>query len=354
MKTVKSTKRLSCIALTLVATGSYINAFAKTHVDESTSSSYLSAPAQLSKEAAALSPDPTEALTRYWTPERRNNAMPLPLIPSELATGNQENNTEKSDSTTIIEPTLPLLKNVLPNELKTKVIENTDGLKWDNAESSAARINGKLYLTMTDGQGASCSASVVASAGKSLITTASHCVRDKAGFYKNFSFYPGYSKEGGSEDPYGKWGAVKIFSATPDGHGGVNDVAFIVLKRDNHGRLLEEVTGASGLIFNISPNKAEQLSLQFGYPSNRFSANELTYCYSKGTYTENWLKIPCDMGPGSSGGPLVADYADGSTFYGYTFGVGSVSYIGTTPTITGNPTFGNVVKKVYEEAGKLQ
>lgn len=222
-------------------------------------------------------------------------------------------------------------------------------MKWDDVNSQAARINGKLWFSKPGGGTYICSASAVTSAGKSLIATASHCVRDKAGFYTNFIYVPAHSQESGSYAPYGEWTAKEIYSANDEGHGGSNDVAFIVLNPNSKGRKLEDVTGASGLIFNIPRDKAEQFTFQFGYPGNRFGGQDLTYCYNKGTYTEGWLKRPCNMGGGSSGGPVVTDYSHSPTSYGYTFGVHSVTY-GGDPAIKGHVTFGDMEQRLYNKA----
>ena len=331
----------------------YANSGSEARSDDTASQALLSAPAGLSKDAAALSTDSTKALRMYWTSERLKNAVPMPLLQAKSGTFSQK---DKSTNHTlpplIIEPTLPVNKIGLENEQWTNVIENTDGLKWDDANSQAARINGKLWFSKPGGGTYVCSASAVTSAGKSLIATASHCVRDKDGFYTNFFYVPAHSQESGSYAPYGEWTAKEIYSANDEGHGGSNDVAFIVLNPDSKGRKLEDVTGASGLIFNIPRDKAEQLSFRFGYPANRYGGQELTYCYNKGTYEEGWLKHSCNMTGGSSGGPVVTDFPHNAYSYGHIFGVASVTY-GGTPATTGQATFGDTEQRTYKEAGKL-
>lgn len=327
-----------------------LNAQSRTDAEDSISQGFGAAPAELSKDAAVMSTDASDALRMYWTPERLKDATPMPLPQKDLLTPAPSSPQDSSPSFTV-EPTTAAEKPV-ERYTSINVSLNTQGLKWDAAQTPAARVNGKLWLTDTEGNRSVCSASTVASAGKSLIVTASHCVRNKKGYFTNFLYIPGYSKMRSSATPFGEWAASQIYSANIDGSTSNNDVAFIALKPDQNGRKIEDVTGASGLFFNISSNLAEKKSFRFGYPGNHYNGQELTYCYTGGVYEKDYLIHECNMTAGSSGGPSVTDFPHDSYSYGHTFGVNSIRYVGT-PVRTGQALFGDLEQRIYQKAGSL-
>lgn len=337
--------------LILAVTALPLNAKGRTDADDSIYQGFVAVPAELSRDAAIMSNDASDALRMYWTPERLKDATPMPLPLKDLLPPAPSLPQESSPSFTV-EPTYPIAEKPVEPYTSTNVSPNTQGLRWDAAQTLAARFNGKLWLTDTEGNRAVCSASTVASAGKSLIVTASHCVRNKKGYFTNFLYIPGYTKLKSSATPYGEWAASQIYSANTEGSTSNNDVAFIALKPDENGRKIEEVTGASGLLFNISSSLAEKKSFRFGYPGNHDNGQELTYCYTGGVYEKDYLRHECNMTAGSSGGPSVTDFPHGSYSYGHTFGVNSVRY-GGTPVRTGQALFGDVAQRTYQKAGSL-
>lgn len=313
----------------------------------------IAVPAELDSDAALMSQDSSDALRQYWTPERLRDATPVPLPRKETVTSDDGKRSSKTSSRLFtIKPTYPDADKPVEGYTSTTVSLNTQGLRWNGEKTLAARINGKLWFSDKDGNRYVCSASTVASAGKSLIATASHCVRNKKGYFTNFLFIPAFSQKNGTAAPYGEWTANEIFSANNEGHSSGNDVSFISLKSDKNGMKIEDLTGASGLFFNISPNLAEKLSFRFGYPGNHDGGQELTYCYTKGKYEKDFLRHYCNMTGGSSGGPVVTDFPQNGYSYGHTFGVTSVSY-GGTPALTGLALFGDVEQRTYQRAGRL-
>lgn len=344
---------LSPTIMALAFTVQYAMAESDVIADDPGSHRAVGIPAMLNGDATIANQGPPDALKGYWTHERLKNAAPLPLPQIEPASrGQGTRSSSKHPPSFVVEATSPAGASYAQGYASVPVVINTKGLRWKGTNTLAARVNGKLWFSATDGKNYFCSASTVASAGESLIVTASHCVRNAKGYYTNFLYIPDYSGSRGMTSPYGKWTAKQIFSVNDEGQTGDNDVAFITLNPDEQGRHIETVTGASGLIFNISDNVVKKRVFRFGYSGGHDYGQQLTYCYNNGKYENKLVKHQCNMKDGSNGGPVVTDFPHDNDAYGLTFGVTSVSY-GGAPGFTGQAPFNDTVFRLYQKAGQL-
>ncbi|HWA65125.1 MAG TPA: trypsin-like peptidase domain-containing protein [Mycobacteriales bacterium] len=147
-----------------------------------------------------------------------------------------------------------------------------------------------------------CTASVVASADRSVIVTAAHCVR--SGTAAGYEFAPGFHD---GQAPYGMWRVTAAYAAPAwiqhtDPH---DDFAFLLVapKRiDGRQRTLQSVTGANRLGRIPEPGS---VATAYGYPlgvgGSGLRCRASTY--RKGAYDA----IRCNgFADGTSGGPWLA------------------------------------------------
>ncbi|OUE22420.1 hypothetical protein BFL36_10015 [Clavibacter michiganensis] len=173
---------------------------------------------------------------------------------------------------------------------------------------------GRIFYTQA-GKGYACSANVVESANRSTIATAGHCLTQKQVFSEHIVFYPAYDS---GESQYGAWPVITGY--TPSGWYQGNDAdqgddtAFLAVQRDDSGRDIQSVVGASPVLFDQSG--AEHASA-YGYPAaGRFDGETLQWCPGQGeAVSAEQIAIPCDMNAGTSGGPILAgDYTNSPQF----------------------------------------
>ena len=181
-------------------------------------------------------------------------------------------------------------------------------------------IVGKLFFYTPDGEPSHCSAASIASSNKNTIWTAGHCVHlgdgsGDAGWMKHFLYVPGY-RDGA--EPLGVWTAAHYFAAsawTQDMDWKEADMAAIVLNPRLDGNLEDVVGFAFGYTFAENATDYANTAV-LGYPVEGYQRTDLTgerlmYCAGDTTDAsflnplDDRIKIDCDMGKGSSGGPFV-------------------------------------------------
>lgn len=272
----------------------------------------------------AVSLDPAAAKD-YWTPERFDEAKPLDLIRagSEPGSANPE----------------PLSARATP-------LSSTE---VDHPARYPNRVHGKLFGSFPGVGPYACSATVVTSRSRSLITTAGHCVFD-AGHSNRFAsglvFVPGFARDSA---PYGYWFATNAITTRQwVRHGSLAyDLAMIRVDPPRFTRL-QDVVGSRGIGFGQP--KRKRISA-YGYPADRgqpkYDGYHLIRCDS------GYVRDPaghggpprsrgirCDQHQGSSGGGMVAQHS---------IVVGNISHF--HPTYNNRqlfgPSYGAVARSLY-------
>jgi len=179
--------------------------------------------------------------------------------------------------------------------------------------STPYRAIGRLMFTGPNGADFICTAAVVA---PRLILTAGHCVHSgsggRNGYFRNFMFVPAY-RNGAA--PFGTWdwSGVVTTNTWIAGGGAVPNAADYALieMRDQvlQGALrrLGEVTGGFATkTLSLYPNHVHM----FGYPTNLDQAGQIhqVTAESFALQAPNNVVFGTDMGPGSSGGPLIQNF----------------------------------------------
>lgn len=205
---------------------------------------------------------------------------------------------------------------------------------------------GRLFFSF-DGHDYTCSGTATQSANHDVVTTAAHCLSmSKGTWVTNVSFSPGY-EDGIS--PYGSWTAETLVIATGWFTDQTSDLdaGFVVLDESaTTGTSLTDAVGDYPITFSAERQRSWGLEYRmYGYPTVApYDGRSLWSCHSKIT---NIIVVPdlqgldCDLGPGSSGGPWIAE---GS--------IRSVTSFATpdVPGVTWGAYFGAEVEAVYDEA----
>ncbi|MFF9870147.1 trypsin-like serine peptidase [Streptomyces sp. NPDC013953] len=274
------------------------------------------------------------SVRQHWTPERIKMALANPLKAPANNHSGDDIPAETPGATNLPEITASA-EAVLPkNQDAQAVAHAAKAAAVPKAKDVAApqawpnRVVGKL-LFQVPGQGdASCSATVIASKTKNAVWTAAHCLHKGSGgakgFHKGFIFLPGYHED---TYPSGYWYHKRVI--VPDtwaksGDLRSSDMGALVMASGEpaYGNLQDEV-GAWGYKFTTATDHADVHSL--GYPSDGYGrpakafnyGSTMMYCRGKtidaGNLNplDNRLRLTCDMGHGSSGGPMAAAYGTG-------------------------------------------
>lgn len=184
-------------------------------------------------------------------------------------------------------------------------------------------IIGKIFYRDHAGQNHACSGSVITSETRSAVWTAGHCVHPgdgsgADGFYDEILFIPGYKGLAGDDyqAPWGKWAAhTKIAPEgwTEDEDYRDSDLAAVtVTPPKGYGKIENEI-GALGYEFGEGPDYDDVID--YGYPHRGYQRPDLNgkhmmFCTGNAEDAFDWfplddrLKVDCDMGEGSSGGPV--------------------------------------------------
>jgi hypothetical protein len=180
-----------------------------------------------------------------------------------------------------------------------------------------ARQVGKLRLKSADGSWSWCSASVVASANKSTLVTAGHCVYD-SGWAKAGWFCPGYQA---GRCPLGSWPVRRFITTNQYVNRSDSRYDFaLALTKSRYRRggswhrgTVGSIAGTQGIAFNQT---ASAYRWALGYPTTdsrwpgaRYDPRYLTWCPQRESSWqpgEGMLFIWCGMTGGSSGGPWIS------------------------------------------------
>jgi V8-like Glu-specific endopeptidase len=281
-----------------------------------------------------------EDLDEYWTPERIKAAKDIsaPSLPSRPQAEQQTTAPQPSQS-----GVLASADAVAPNGAQ---IPTSGGFTTQAAEVSVSQrvtdptiswplnVVGKLLVTLPDGSPGKCTASVIVSNTRSALWTAAHCLHDgqsgQNGFYSNVRFIPAYRA---GEAPWGQWDARALVVPASWADGDFDsqldaDMGSVVLRPLAPYGNIQDAMGAYGYRFGFDTDYPDVNT--FGYPAegyNRpasdFSNGEyLMYCQGNTEdalpfiFLDNRLKMDCDMGKGSSGGPFLIGYPQNNQIVG--------------------------------------
>lgn len=233
--------------------------------------------------ATATNTRSAAALDSYWTPQRLAKAKPMPApkaVPSKAS--------EQLGEPKFVHATRPT--GVQPM-------------------SSVWTTIGRLVFSVPGKGDYLCTANVVTSDNRDVISTARHCVMDisTGQTYDNFRFAPSYNQ---GNAPYGWWNwrsmGWRIDDTSPGG-----DNAFIVLSTggNNNGHV-QDAVGSSGIGFNQPTNNYAH---GIGIPADKDYA---VWCEGQ-PYDgpQGGVQIPNCVGlsGGASGGAFIVNYqGDGS------------------------------------------
>jgi V8-like Glu-specific endopeptidase len=232
---------------------------------------------------------------KYWTPERRRDAKPVIQDVKDSPAAPQDAN--------------PIL--------------TPGGDRFGNAQvarpytgSFNSRVTGKIFFTdPRDGLGYVCSGAVMNSSGRSVVSTAAHCVFQGGPgqhiWSENLIFIPSYDN---GDDPLGTWAAATYWIPTSyfnHGNDGVvheDDIATVAIQQLN-GQRITDVVGGLGWVPNNSGNINGFDS--HGYPQEFYGGQNQLWCRGNGgnagglngvtyLFTNN-----CVIFGGWSGGPTI-------------------------------------------------
>ncbi|MGW7417761.1 trypsin-like serine peptidase, partial [Streptomyces sp. NPDC054863] len=193
--------------------------------------------------------------------------------------------------------------------------ETPGGIPWNGDPADVTHI-GRLFMLLPGGQKATCTAAVVTSANRDVVSTAGHCVHLKAvgGAMKSLLFVPGYDD---GKAPHGSYPSrsVGVPPAWTEREDHAADFAFVALGRDDRGRHVQDVVGSRRAVFGAEPGGVR---IALGYPFlPPYDGKTLQYCAAHATPVEDDRLVggsqlrPCRMTNGASGGPWYALTARG-------------------------------------------
>jgi V8-like Glu-specific endopeptidase len=189
------------------------------------------------------------------------------------------------------------------------------GATWTGG-GDVAKSTGKVFFTL-GGVDYVCSGSAVQSGHRNLVLSAGHCVHDGDGgpFATNWVFYPGWNNGPSS---LGAWTATRLFTTATWANqaDGFDDDAGFAVVGGSGSSSLESVLGSATPTIRFDGASTTDRYSAFGYPAaKKYRGNILTYC--SGTVQvridgADTMALACNMTGGSSGGPWLVNYADGS------------------------------------------
>lgn len=272
-----------------------------------------------------------EALA-FWTPERLREAVPA-TAPERPAGDKAPSRTPRAEEPgrTASAPAVPprAARSTDPEPLASTGATTTQAAAAEEM-AVAQRVPltttypmntvGKLFAYDANGNEAKrCSASVITSDTRNTIWTAAHCVHrgdgsGAAGFYEYLIFMPAYQD---GQSPWGIWNAKAKYAPeayTVDGDQLSSDFAAVVLEPEPDYGNIQDAMGALGYSFGSGSDYPEAATVGYpeeGYKRTDFDGEYMYYCtgnaedYANFNPFDNRIKMDCDMGKGSSGGPLV-------------------------------------------------
>ncbi len=323
------------------------------------------------------------AVDAYWTPERLQNAKPMPMPkadPNKVVELSADQLPKKStgDSGDGKGPEIKSLLKIQklytprPSEFTpTGILDHGSS----NEEFSSTRLIpvtadlsypyrtvGKLFFTIPGKGDYLCSASVIR---PRVILTAGHCVHEgsggKDGFYTNWKFVPAY-RDGTAPLETWTWSYVAVTNTWATGNGAVPnaaDYAMIELKDndiDGKQTKIGSVTGYLGYqTLSLFPNHTNMI----GYPCNFDRCEKMHQVTAQGAkvVAPNNAEYGSDMAGGSSGGPWVQNFgelADGqngalNSGLNRVVGITSYGYVSSNPKAQGAAIFDSRFKDMLDK-----
>ncbi len=244
----------------------------------------------------------------YWTPQRLASAKDMTVLPTTqpvkrgpgVPAGPQQ-------SMPPTRPAAATASGVIPDSLPGK---HSRVWSKNTVRTMPASTVGRLFFKTGNGN-ASCTATIISAPNKDTIWTAGHCVSDGNGhWFRDFLFQPARH---GNTAPWGGFTGKVV--AAPVGWAGQHlanfDYAALALYPSPVGKA-EALAGSQGWIMGGSRYNWPGLYI-FGYPVNLYpgnipvNVNLLRYCTGPSAEDSGVLMMffHCDMGSGSSGGPLL-------------------------------------------------
>jgi hypothetical protein len=210
-------------------------------------------------------------------------------------------------------------------------------------QPAVARAVGRVFYSLR-GRDYTCTGVAVASANRSTVLTAGHCVNAGPGPYaRDWVFVPGYAD---GRRPYGTWPARSL-AAPPRwvAEGRTADDVGLAVVAPRAGRRLTDVVGGMPVVFG-APRGAYVWAI--GYPAAVPNAGRRPL-YCRGTvrpdpYRSGAQGLACTMSQGASGGPWLTAAPDGRPAAVYA--VTSFTYRGV-PGVVWAPYLGDTAKALY-------
>lgn len=296
-------------------------------------------------------------MSRYWTPQRMEHAIPRDgsfSMPSSLRTERPQ-----GSSTTSKHPVLKTLaSSAAPaHPLRTQAHAAAPLAGTQAANLTISNTQGKVFGTL-DGFDYVCSGGTVNSPQGDMVFTAGHCVNDGNGnFATNWVYVPAYDH---GSTPFGIWTAFELSTFNNWRFGGdLNfDVGVANVTDNNNPFSLVQNTGANGLQYDANDSFGYTPNVTvWGYPAAPpFTGEQAEYCSNVPTFTLTSLTVVppvsqlvtgCAMTGGASGGPWLVGY-NASTGMGDEDGLTSTNVPVLGNGFIGSPYFGTDINDLYQ------
>ncbi len=314
----------------------------------------VSGSSMLTADAAALSPDPQQALARYWTPERIAASKPLDTsVSAESLRSGTSQTTELGELAA--KGTVPAAATVDSKGTGVSPRAGNQGTSWPARHDWVSLTNGKVLFDKADGStGWNCSGVVVTTEARNTVFTAGHCVHGGEGedWHRNWVFIPDYYYD---DRPLGTWnarpGGLWSLSGWTDDGDNSYDIGAVVMQNNSAGQKLMDVTGSQGIRINGPDDPSVY---HFGFPlepNPPFDGEDLMNCdgpTDRGFFSGD-LQMACNMQGGASGGAFLADF---NGDWGYTVSLNSY-HEGDDLTQIFGPYFGDGAHNLYEAVRNL-
>ncbi|WP_405912297.1 hypothetical protein OG760_11415 [Streptomyces sp. NBC_00963] len=347
-RAIGATVTVSAAVVALVTPAAAANA--EPHNSSSSSGGAAGPDTTTTTHAGATTAQERNRIDAYWTPERLKLAS---AVVPEITPVPKDDDTPDD-----------------PRPLPANTPDS--GSVWTHGGAVEKNV-GRLFFTFSDGYDGSCTATVVTSANRSTVVTASHCLRGVGSpsgddtWNHNFYFVPGYRN---GTKPLGgfsirtmatssRWNADPDTTQSSDVAAAGYDTGLLVANPAAGGQPIADITGSQHIGFG-QPVEGEFIHT-FGYPSNGLNDPKDKYVGSRMIHCAGTShpgpKVPllwgetCDMSAGSSGGPHLAHF-DTRTGTGTVVGITTTSEElagGPTPTLYAT-RFGDSAHRLYDWA----
>ncbi|MCA2218437.1 trypsin-like serine peptidase [Jidongwangia harbinensis] len=264
-------------------------------------------------------------LRAIWTPERLRQAEANPVdVPAAPPAGAPKAADDADETAPTLSASAPAVAPKAARSTASVSAQATVSVsqRVPNPRARPTSAVGRLYFQDAKEEGYyTCTATAITSRNKNTAWTAGHCVHrgsgGESGWYRNHIFIP--ARDGYDTGPYGYWYGSRTLVPTAwptRGDTKDSDMGAIVLTPPGS-TTLEDAVGAYGYTFGGSTAYASVRT--YGYPEKGYNRPDSDF--AEGEYmmfcegntvdaatssaTDDRLRMSCDMGAGSSGGPLA-------------------------------------------------